>query len=175
VGVSVLGLSVIDVEKSPELWGGPRFDVPILGLRAAGVGEMILAARALFRGRSSVSQAFVLEAAEATGEEAVEIWRCCHEAGDMRRTTGSAGLCTRSATTVRPTDICATTPSSRRSWWGYGRTAQALGLEGEARGAYRRAVDLEDAGGPVTGARARLAELEEARSRRLLGRRDRQS
>jgi tetratricopeptide (TPR) repeat protein len=61
------------------------------------------------------------------------------------------------------------------SWWGYGRTAQALGLEGEARGAYRRAVELEDAGGPVTGARARLAELEEARSRRLLGRRDRQS
>jgi tetratricopeptide (TPR) repeat protein len=61
------------------------------------------------------------------------------------------------------------------AWLGYGCAAEALGLDGEARAAYRRAIELEDAGGPVTGGRAHLAELEEARGRRprFLGRRDR--
>jgi hypothetical protein len=91
VGITVLGLSVIDVDETPELWGRPRFDVPILGLTGASVGEIILAARALFGARSSVSRAFLLEAADAAGEEAIELWRCCLEPVTWRRTMGWDG------------------------------------------------------------------------------------
>jgi tetratricopeptide (TPR) repeat protein len=52
------------------------------------------------------------------------------------------------------------TPDLTWSWCWYGRAAAALGLDGEARAGYRRAVALEDAGGPVTGAREDLSDLE---------------
>jgi hypothetical protein len=41
-----------------------------------------LAARALFGSRPSIGRACFTGAVEASGE-AVELWRCCREAGDM--------------------------------------------------------------------------------------------
>ena len=56
VGFKVLGLSELDVEAPElrEIWGGPVFDVPLLGLESVSAGEVILATRALVGDQSTV-------------------------------------------------------------------------------------------------------------------------
>jgi Flp pilus assembly protein TadD len=64
-------------------------------------------------------------------------------------------------------------PELTWTWCWYGRAAEALGLDGEARSAYRRAVELEDASGPATGADDLLDKLEARRARNRRARRRR--
>src|SRR4051812_5609808 len=57
VGFKVLEFSKFDVdtEEHAELWNGPRFDVPVLGLTDVAPNHIVLAARALFDGRQTVN------------------------------------------------------------------------------------------------------------------------
>jgi hypothetical protein len=55
VGFKVLDFSVFDAEDPAvaEIWDEPRFHAPMLGLLNASAGEVVLAARTHFGGRSS--------------------------------------------------------------------------------------------------------------------------
>ena len=83
VGFKVLSFTGLDVDADEvaEIWGPPFFDVPMLGLSAASAGEVIVAARALFDGYASIDHWFYARAAAASGEEAVDLWLACLEAG----------------------------------------------------------------------------------------------
>src|SRR3954468_5139514 len=50
VGFKVQDVSELDLdsEELAEIWDGPRFDAPALGLSGATAGEIVLAARTLF-------------------------------------------------------------------------------------------------------------------------------
>ena len=58
VGFKVLGLSELAVEAPElrEIWGGPVFDVPLLGLESVSAGEVILATRALLGDQSTINR-----------------------------------------------------------------------------------------------------------------------
>jgi hypothetical protein len=58
LGFKVLGFSTFDPEgpEVAEIWSGPRFDAPVLGLRGVVAGEIILAAMALFGDNASVNR-----------------------------------------------------------------------------------------------------------------------
>jgi tetratricopeptide (TPR) repeat protein len=177
VGFKVFEVSELDAE-APELaaiWGAPRFDVPVLGLIGASAGEIILAARALFGARASIGHEFFALAVEASGEEALNLWLCSLEAGEAVAHYGVGATLYRLGRYHEAyrhlryyTELA---PGLTWTWCWYGRAAEALGLDGEARSAYRRAVVLEDGGGPVTGARELLADLEARTPRRPNARR----
>jgi tetratricopeptide (TPR) repeat protein len=172
VGFKVLDVSAFDADAAElrEIWGAPYFDVPVLGLSAASAGEIIVAARAMFGARASIGHEFFTLAAQASGEEALELWRCCLEAGEAVAHYGIGATLYRLGRYHEAyrhlryyTELA---PELTWSWCWYGYAADALGLAREAQDAARRAVELEDAGGPATGARELLAELgEEARRR----------
>jgi tetratricopeptide (TPR) repeat protein len=180
LGFKVLELNRLDVEDRDvvEIWGPPRFDVPILGLSEASAAEIILAARAFFEGRASVGEELFARAVKASGHDALELWTRCLEAGDINAHYGLG--CTlyglgryrdayrhlRYYTELAPYDSW--------TWCWYGRAAEALDLRGEARDAYRRAMEVEEIDGQCTDARELLVELDARhppRSPRRRGRR----
>src|SRR4051812_39304232 len=67
VGFKILGFSLFDPEDEAvaPIWGGPRFEVPVLGLDDASGGEIVLAARALFGSESTVNRKFFSAATDA--------------------------------------------------------------------------------------------------------------
>jgi hypothetical protein len=70
-----------DAPEVATIWGGPRFDAPALGLTAATVGEIAIAARRHFGGRNSVDRTLAALAASCSGAEALARWTHCLEAG----------------------------------------------------------------------------------------------
>jgi tetratricopeptide (TPR) repeat protein len=166
VGFKVVEESAFDVNapEHVEIWGAPSFDAPMLGLTGASAGDE-----------------FFTRAAELEEEdEALEAWLCCLEAGEAVAHYG-VGVTLYRLDRYREayrhlryyTEI---SPRLTWSWYWYGRAAETLGLDGEAQSAYRRAVDLENDGGPETRASELLAVLERRvgrRSRRPRGRRRR--
>jgi hypothetical protein len=168
-GFTVHGYQSLDVDALGEVaFDGPRFRVPVLGLDAASLGEVVLAAR----GRFEVSTADVcffslaLACAEEEGdlEAAAGHWLSCVEAGDMR---GMFGL----GYTLfdlerffeayshlrRYTELA---PHNSWAWLWLGRTCEALGELDEAATAYRAAVRREREGSFRTDASERLRDLE---------------
>lgn len=72
IGFKMHRFSTFDAE-APEvaaIWEPPLYDAPVLGLRAASAGEIILAARAHFGGTSSVGRGY-FDAAAALMRDAV--------------------------------------------------------------------------------------------------------
>lgn len=84
VGFKILEFSEFDPEDDEvaDIWGDPRFDVPVLGLRAVSAGEIVLAARALFGEESSINRQFFSAAIDAEGEQALGLWLACLQSGD---------------------------------------------------------------------------------------------
>ncbi len=177
-GFTVHRLSAGDPATLGEVaFGEPRFDVPLLGLDRASVGEVILAAR----GRFEVSTADVcfftlaLECAEEDGdlEAAAGHWLSCVESGDMRGLFGLGYTLFdldrhREAYTHlrRYTEIA---PHNSWAWLWLGRAADAIGEVDEAVSAYRRAMRREREGSFRTDALERLRELERRTGARQRG------
>jgi hypothetical protein len=179
VGFKVVNASRLDVDAPAvrAIWRPPFFDVPMLGLTAATAGEIILAARALFGDRASISHDLFTRAAEASGEDALDLWLACLEASEpaahygVGTTLYDLGRYHEAYRHLRYyTEI---SPELSWTWCWYGRAAEALGLDGEARAAYRRALELEHRGGPETGADDLLDALEERCARKRHDRRRR--
>jgi tetratricopeptide (TPR) repeat protein len=177
VGFTVRELSQLDVDDAgvADVWRPPRFDVPMLGLDGATAGEVILASRAFFAGRPSVGYYLLTRAAEAHGEEALDLWLAAIEAGEVLAHYGAGRAFFRLGRyreAYRHLRYSASlSPELTWSWYAYGRAAQALGLDGEACDAYDRAVALEDGGGEETGARELLAQMRARRPKRRARRR----
>ncbi|WP_304786383.1 hypothetical protein [Patulibacter sp.] len=170
-GGRVVGFVVEDLpsfdEDAPEheaIWREPRFDAPVLGLTDATAGEIVLAARTFFSGRDSINRSIFGMATEVEGEEAVERWRHCLEAGDgmahfaLGYTLLELGRHAEAYRHLRHyTEIA---PTGAWNWCWYGRAAEAIGEIAEARAAYARAIELEGLeDGDQTDAAERLTAL----------------
>jgi tetratricopeptide (TPR) repeat protein len=170
VGFKVRQLSRLDVESLAALWEPPKFMVPMPALSEASAGEVILAARARFGDRPTISHEFFARAAEASGEEALDLWLCCLEAGGSVAHWGvGARLYELGRYGEVYRHLCCYTeisPELSRGWWWYGRAAEALGRDSEALRAYRKAVPFEQLEGEEAGAADWLEDLEGCRAAR---------
>jgi hypothetical protein len=168
-GFTVHRYTKVDLDSlEADVFEGPRFSVPLLGLDRASLGEVVLAARARF----DVSTADVcffmlaLSCAEEEGdlEAAAGHWLSCVEAGDMR---GLFGLGYTLYDLGRYHDAYGhlrryteLAPHNSWAWLWLGRAAEGIGELDEARAAYRRAIRREREGSFRTDALERLRALE---------------
>jgi tetratricopeptide (TPR) repeat protein len=166
VGFKVLDFSEIDPEdpEVAEIWDGPWFDAPILGLRGVTAGEIVVAARARFGNVSSVNRRYFSAAMQAEGDEALGMWLACLEAGDSMAHFGlgytlyDLGRFRDAYRHLRHyTEIA---PCGSWSWCWLGKAADAVGETAGARAAYERALELEEAGGEETDARELLDQVQ---------------
>jgi hypothetical protein len=164
----VLGFEILDSvsefelpDDDPEVWDGPRFDVPRLGLVDACAGEILLAVRAQF-GDDPTADALHFHTAIATEspEDAVAHWELALDAGDMRAHFGLgcslvlAGRPDRGYAHLRRyTELV---PANSWAWCWLGQCCEALGRCSEARTAYETAVAAEELSGLETDAAERL-------------------
>ena len=165
IGFRVGGFSDFDVEdpEVDQIWSEPRFDVPLLGLTDACAGEIILAARAYFGDEPSTNRVFFDAAVGQSGEEALPLWQACLESGDsmahfaLGYTLYELDRHHEAYRHLR--HYVEIAPAGSWNWCWFGRAAQAIGELDEARDAYERAIELEEADGDETDAGDRLAEL----------------
>lgn len=92
VGFKILSFSGFDADDDEvsEIWAAPRFDAPVLGLKAVTAGEIVLAARPLFGDQCSINRQFFSAAIDAEGEEALGLWLACLQSGDAMAHFGLA-------------------------------------------------------------------------------------
>jgi tetratricopeptide (TPR) repeat protein len=165
VGFKILGFSRFDPESREvaEIWGDPRFDVPVLGLRAVTAGEIVLAARALFGEQSSINRQFFNAAIEAQGEEALDLWLACLQSGDAMAHFGlgytlyELGRVKEAYRHLR--HYAEIAPCGSWNWCWLGKAAEAVGELAEARAAYERALGLERNGADESDAQVLLEQL----------------
>lgn len=166
IGFKILDFSAFDPEapEVAEIWRAPHFDAPALGLNRVVAGEVVLAARALFGSRSTINRQFFDVAVGARGEEALELWLACLQTGDAMAHFGlgytlyELGRIPEAYRHLRHyTEIA---PNGSWNWCWLGKAAQALGETAEARTAYERAIELEEAGEQETDARELLGRLD---------------
>jgi len=165
VGFKILGFSQFDPESPDvaEIWGDPRFDVPVLGLHGVAAGEIVLAARALFGDQSSINRQFFNAAIEAQGEEALDLWLACLQSGDAMAHFGlgytlyEVGRCKEAYRHLR--HYVEIAPCGSWNWCWLGKAAEAVGELVEARAAYERALELERNGADESDAHGLLEQL----------------
>ncbi len=168
LGFDTRSFAELDAERleAEGLFEGPRFDVPMLGLRDATIGEICLAARSYLGEEPSLDIAY-FDSAVAAGsagnlEEAIEQWRLCLEAGGME---AHYGLGYTLLSLDRPHDAyrylryyTELTSANAWAWCFRGQAAEAMGELSEARDCYAGALELEREG-LETDARERLDSL----------------
>lgn len=150
-----------------EVWSGPRFAAPVLGLADATVGEIALAARRHFGDRDSIDRALATRAMSTSGPEALGRWTHCLEAGDasahypLGYTLLDLGRPAEAYAHLR--HYAAIAPHGAWNWNYLGRAADAIGEAEEARRAFRRAIELAPPNGHAqkVDAQERLARVEE--------------
>lgn len=167
VGFTVQPLTEFAPDDDDEdVWEGPRFDVPTLGLTGATVGEIMLAARARW-GDEPSNDVIAFQSAIAAKEEDLESarpwWREVIEFGDLKGVFG-LGYTLYDLHRYRDayphlrryTEIA---PGNSWAWCWYGMVCEQLGENEEAITAYERAVAAEESGSYETDAPEYLARL----------------
>ena len=166
VGFIVLAFSDFDAddEQARRIWQAPRFDAPVLGLRDATAGEIVVAARTFYGHTDSLNRLYFHAASVAKGEEAADLWRHCLECGDAM---AHYGLGYTLVELGRPREAyphlraySELVPANSWAWCWLGRAAEEMGDLNEAWSHYKRAVELERAGSYETDAPALIAGLE---------------
>ncbi len=175
IGFTVDEPSAIDVAalESAEVWAGPRFDVPTLGLTGATVAEILLAVGARFEDGEPTAGAlhFHLAIGDAVedGEESSDLdttigqWQLALEAGEMKALFGlgytlvGAGRPREAYDALRRyTEL---TPHNAWAWCWLAQACSAMGDVAEARSAFERALECEREGSFETDAADLLEEL----------------
>jgi len=174
VGFVVTDASAYDPDDpvNAELWERPRFDVPALGLTDVPPNAVIVATWALYgRGVRTVNRELFSDAINADGEQALECWLLCLQAGDsmahyaLGYTLLELGRLPEAYRHLRHyTEIA---PGSAWSWCFYGRAAAAVGESESARVAFETAVAMDADG--ETDARELLDAFDEGRDLDLSG------
>lgn len=153
----------LDAPEAAELWAGPRFDAPVLGLTDASAAEIVLAALTHFGGRNSLNRQLFDIAVAEHGEGAIPAWRACLESGDPMAHFGlGCALHDHGDTHGAYRHLrhyAHLAPAHPWNWCWYGQAAEALGERTEARDAYLKAIELDDEDEPETDAAERLATL----------------
>ena len=162
-GFHILSFDDFDPEDLPEIWDGPRFTAPLVGLADKPAGEILAAARAHFGDEPSINRVYFNAATQTEGEEALAVWRCCLEAGDSM---AHFAIGYTLYELVRFHEAYAhirhyldLAPHSSWNWCWLGKAAAAIGETAEAEQAYRRALHLTARGHEETDAPELLAEL----------------
>lgn len=156
----------VDDPEVAGIWSGQRFNVPMLGVNAASAGEIIVAARAYLGDEPTLNRAYFSLATNATGEQALQAWRCCLEAGDgmahfaLGYTLFELERFHEAYRHLRHYTELA--PHAAWNWCWLAKAAAAIGETGEARRACARAIELTRTGDDETDAPDLLAELSEA-------------
>jgi tetratricopeptide (TPR) repeat protein len=163
VGFAVQRLNDFDADAVDALWSGPRFAAPTLGLADATAGEIIVASQARFARSSTLNRRFFDAATGSDGVDAVRTWMACLETGDAMAHYGlgytlvELGRYREAYAHLRfYTELA---PFNGWAWCWLGQAAAGLGSPEEARAAYARAIELEDAGGFETDASEMLEDL----------------
>ena len=172
IGFRVVAPHEVDVLslESQEIWSGPRFDVPALGLVAVSVGEILLAVQARYREDEPTADALYFHTAIGARDDngkdllaAERSFRLALEAGDMK---GLFGLGYTLVDAGRPREAydalrryTELTPFNAWAWSWLGRACVDMGAAGEARRAFERALACEEDGSFETDAREYLKEL----------------
>ena len=165
-GFHVVDFSGFDPEDPElgEIWSGPTFDVPVLGLADVTAGEIVLAARAWLGDGPTVNRAYFELASNAGGERALTAWRCCLETGDLMAHFAIGYTLfelERYHEAYRHLRLYTElSPHSSWNWCWLGKAAAAIGETNEALRAYARAIELTDEGGDETDAVELIAELQ---------------
>ena len=163
VGFKVIGFSAFDPEdpEAAEIWHGPTFDVPALGLKGSTAGEITLACRPFLGGRSTVNRLYFTAAIQTEGPEAEELWRYCLQAGDLMAHYGlgytlhELGRYREAYRHLRAyTELV---PADGWAWCWLGKACEAMGDFAEARSSYLEAVRQD---GKDTDAPELLADLD---------------
>ena len=137
--------------------------MPLLGLSEATAGEIIVAARAHFGDEPSINRVYFDAGTRMEGEEALNVWRCCLEAGDSMAHF-AIGYTLYELERYREAyghlrHYAELAPAAAWNWCWLGRAAAAIGEVAEARTAYERAIALTRQGDDETDAPELLAEL----------------
>jgi tetratricopeptide (TPR) repeat protein len=167
LGFEICGLSEFELpddDDDVEVWDGPRFEVPRLGLVAASAGEIVLAVQAQFGDDPTADAMHAHSAMRAKSPvDALPHWELALDAGDMRAHFGlgytlvEAGRPDRGYAHLRRYTELA--PSNAWAWCWLGRCCEALDRRSEARAAYERAIATEALCGMETDAAERIAQL----------------
>ena len=170
IGFMVRQPDEVDVPalESPEVWDGPRFDVPALALAGAAVGHILLAVRGRFEPGEPTSGAMhfhrAIELADGEHDEnpadpdiVIGQWRLALEAGESKALFGLGYTLVEAG---RPQEAygylrryCELTPHNAWAWCWLGRACSALGDVSEARAAFEHAIACESQGSFQTDAR----------------------
>lgn len=163
IGFAVQQLSEFDADAANALWTGPRFAAPTLGLAEASAGEIVIASQARFARFSTLNRRFFDAAIGSDGDEALCAWMACLETGDAMAHYGlgytlvELGRYREAYAHLRfYTELA---PFNGWAWCWLGQAAAGLGSPDEARAAYARALELEEAGGFETDAVELLEDL----------------
>ena len=163
-GFKIPAVSDIDLDDPDvaEMWDGPRFDVPLLGLDDVPAAEIVIAALAHFDGVNSLNRQLFDAAAGQSGALAAVAWRQCLESGDAMAHFGLGCALLEDARphrAYRHLRHYATTPTSRPPTRGTGagtgrRPKPSVRSAGRARPTV--ALELDDEHEPETDAVERL-------------------
>ena len=162
IGFKVLDFSKFDPESPEveEIWEGPRFDVPVLGLKDATAGEIVLAARPFLGGHSTINRVYFNAAMQTEEEEAEELWRYCLQSGDLMAHY-SLGYTLYELERYREayrhlrayTELV---PADGWAWCWLGKACEAMGELDEARTTYEKAIEMDGEGTDAPGLLANL-------------------
>jgi tetratricopeptide (TPR) repeat protein len=152
-GFVVRGAAKFDVlahEDVEDIWNGPRFRVPVLGLTDASVGEILLAIGGRFAADEPTADAMHFHAAiqETEPARAVVQWHLALEAGDMKAHYALGyTLCENGAFREAYDHLRHYTEIAQNNAWAwcwYGKASAGCDLLGEARDAYERAIAIDE-------------------------------
>jgi hypothetical protein len=152
-GFVVRGAAKFDVlahEDVEDIWNGPRFRVPVLGLTDASVGEILLAIGGRFAADEPTADAMHFHAAiqETEPARAVVQWQLALEAGDMKAHYALGyTLCENGAFREAYDHLRHYTEIAQNNAWAwcwYGKASAGCDLLGEARDAYERAIAIDE-------------------------------
>ncbi len=169
-GFEIRGFSAFDPEGSEvgEIWSGPRFDVPVLGLEGATAGEIVVAAILFLEGRSTINRHYFGLATRAQGVDAAYLWKHCLQAGDLMAHFGLGYTLWEIGRYEEAHKHLETytrlTPHNSWAWSWLGKACEALDDTDGARSAYERAIELEEEGADETDASELLSNLQRAGS-----------
>lgn len=162
IGFKVLDFSKFDPESPEveEIWEEPRFDVPVVGLKDATAGEIVLAARPFLGGHSTINRVYFNAAMQTEGEEAEELWRYCLQSGDLMAHY-SLGYTLYELERYREayrhlrayTELV---PADGWAWCWLGKACEAMGELDEARTTYEKAIEMDGEGTDAPGLLANL-------------------
>jgi tetratricopeptide (TPR) repeat protein len=167
VGFKIADFSRFDPEAPAvaEVWDGPRFDAPVLGLSGVSAGEIIVSGRSVLGSTNTLNRLYFEAALDMQDdpEQALELWSACLQTGDFTAHLGlgytlyELGRAHEAYQHLRRyTEIA---PCGAWNWCWLGKAAEEIAEIEEARRAYERAIELEQEGKDETDARERLAML----------------